>query len=390
MICLIYCDNCTYIVHDDSSEFCPNCGVRLRSNLTVPLRTNSKSSYRRYHNRDWFKIYLSVLIIISTMLIASSLVLLATYNPSAHKATSTLEKPVLESVHSIKAFHEDSTQNFDYFNNSVFFVQNNPISVVKMTFDANQNSIVATKVYPLINASLSLTDSIMKFTTNAKISFALVHDLDTSIIYEIRGPTTNGSYIMENPINLTCEEPNMYSASSTFCRITDIKVIGNDLYEVAFYVQKSDSQTLGNILKEYNLKTNKTVKVYSLPNQQSTSIGIAETDEYLGINEGNASNQLLLNYENVISIETGLLGSTNWGFFKLDEGSTTFQNTIQYIFSSSTNAQLSNSRTTLSNMMYVNKRFLIFYYNQISNQLFQFAKYKLENVGSSNNVTIDI
>ena len=385
---MIVCQNCTYKIYDDTTNYCPNCGYYLGLNLSLPKKNKNKLSNNQSQRRDWFIISLAVLVII---MMIGTVVIVVPSQPLI-PAQSPLQRPILQSIHTITPIKEESNQNFDYFNNSIFFIQDNPKSIVKLTFNENRTDVSSITVN-LLNYNLSISNyfSLIKFTTNGDNSFVLIGTQTKSLIYQVTGPTTNGYYILNSiPLNLTCEQPDIYSTSTTYCRFTDIKVIGENLYAVGWYASESTATIQGNILKEYNLNTNSVTKINQLPNQQSATIGVTETDIYLGINEGSAPNELLLNYENDISFGEGTLGASKYGFFTFNVTSETSKNSIQYTILSSTNTQLFLAHIKLSNMLYVNNSLLVFHYDDQSSQLVKFATYGLENVGSSNNVTIDV
>lgn len=376
------CQNCNYKIFNDDSQFCPNCGILLRSNLVLQGKRQYKFPKRTFKDPALMIPLTGGLIIV--IILITAVIVQSSQPPDA----LTLDKPVLESVHTINPYSEISTQNFEYFNNSIYFINEKPDSIVKMTLNEAQTNITSIKSYPLTTNIVLSSVGELKFITNGTMSFVWMIDGGSSLLYKVHGSTSAGTYTLETPIHLPCDQPSKYSTATTYCGLGDIQLIGNTLYEVASYYQQSDARFLGNLLREYNLQNNSITKIYSLPNQKAFTIADSGQDVYIGINEGNSTNQLILNYEDLISIDEGVMGPGLGGFFKFDVGTGIAQNTIQY--SILTTAKFIQSGLKLSNMLYENNSLLLLYYNNQSQQLVKFAKYKLEKIGPSLNRTMDV
>lgn len=362
------CNNCNHKLPSDNLNFCTNCGHRLKWPFHPDQKPNKIKTMNRLRKK---KLTIPIMAVLFIAIMVFWIFIIPQINIDL-----TIKKPVLESITPISPIVGDSYQYLDFFNNSIYEYQAYPASIIVASFNANDTAIVSETTYPLIyNTGLSALNGITKFTTNGNSSFVLTNWDHVPRIYKVI--TSNGQYQVGNQLNISCTQSNIFPSSTSYCEITDIQVIGSNLFILAVYYHDSNLELLGNIVKVYDLITNKITNVYSFPEKNSGNVDI-------GIYQGGTSNELLLNYENIFSLESGTLGEGNFGFYKIDLSSVSKQNYIQYSILSSTYADLNVAGIILSNMIYHNGMLQIFYYNENSNLIYQFATYKLQNLYFSN------
>ena len=149
-----------------------------------------------------------------------------------------IEQPQIDAVHTLAPFSEYSSQNFDYFNNSIYFYDFNAENLVKMSFNTNLTNITSIDQTKLIQfPSAGIIYPISKVTTNGNRTFSLNEKsfvpsyFSNYTIFEVTKPFDNNTYVGDTPINVTCQIPDNYiPTSSSSCLFKDIKVIGNNLY----------------------------------------------------------------------------------------------------------------------------------------------------------------
>ena len=378
-----YCPKCnTMEIHDDST-YCSNCGFPF--SRTMYGREKKKINYSNRNLISKKNVVIGVGVVLIGILVFSTI---SQTILTPLLGTKTIEKPVLESYHTLTPITEESAQDFDYFNNSLYFMQRNPLSIVKLTFNENQSNIISKETFPVLNnVNISTFSIIKKLTTNGNMFITLIQNIGNFFIYEIDKNQQSGQYTIANLLNITCNLTKNVSTAISNCYLTDIKLIDTSLYILESY-QYGNQQA--NTLVEYNITTNQIMQLFELPNQKSHMLDVNEFDQYIGIDKGDQSGELNLNYENLQSIQEGNLGDSNYGFFNFNENTRASNNTIQYTIPGSVDYKISISNIQLSNMLYIKNKLFLFYYNETTGQLFKFATYNFETVPYNGNMTIEV
>lgn len=275
-----------------------------------------------------------------------------------------IEIPSSSSTDYVKPINVNFLRQIEYFNHSIYILSlNSNYSIFQLTFNDKYSDFSSVRNYTFKNMPNYL--DIATYTTNSqKLFFSAYNFNGTQSLYEFNYQTKTDYFAFNKSINFSCQIPTQFQDPYITCKISSIKLIGNELYIIKTFTKTNSEGNIiiGSSLVDFNINTEKIGKEYVIPN----SLYVNNYFSFRG-----ESNGTLLIYYNYYKTARFLELNLNSGQFRNEID---ISGTINNVYLMAYERRLVWSIPT-----FINNEIFILFQNELTGDLIKFMSISLQN-----------